>query len=71
MMAKRVRLELTHELPRYYQLSRLEPYLLGLPLHTVLSAFHRVETIGALDLAARIKQLLLLTNNYFIIVLKD
>ena len=24
--------------------------------HTVLSAFHRVETIGALDLAARIKQ---------------
>lgn len=56
MMAKRVRLELTHELPRYYQLSRLAPYLLGLPLHTILSAFHRVETIGALDLAARIKQ---------------
>lgn len=56
MMAKRVRLELTHELPRYYQLSRLTPYLLGLPLLTVLSAFHRVETIGALDLAARIKQ---------------
>ena len=46
----------THELPRYYQFSKLEPYLLGLPLHTVLSAFHRVETIGALDLAARIKQ---------------
>ena len=56
MMAKRVRLELTHELPRYYQFSKLEPYLLGLPLHTVLSAFYRVETIGALDLAARIKQ---------------
>lgn len=55
----RVRLELTHELPRY----RLAPYLLGLPLHTVLSAFHRVETIGALDLAARIKQLLLFANN--------
>lgn len=63
----RVRLELTRELPR----CKLEPYLLGLPLHTVLSAFHRVETIGALDLAARIKQLLLLTNNYFIIVLKN
>ena len=56
MMAKRVRFELTRELPRYYQLSRLTPYLLGLPLHTVLSAFHRVETIGALELAARIKQ---------------
>lgn len=70
MMAKRVRFELTHELPRYYQLSRLAPYLLGLPLHTVLSAFHRVETIGALDLAARIKQLLFLASNYFF-TLKD
>ena len=70
-MAKRVRFELTRKFPCYYQLSRLVPYLLGLPLHTVLSAFHRVETIGALDLAARIKQLLLLTNNYFITVLKD
>ena len=27
MMAKRVRLELTHELPRYYQFSKLAPYL--------------------------------------------
>ena len=63
----RVRFELTYELPR----RRLALYLLGLPFHTVLSAFHRVETIGALDLAARIKQLLLLTNNYFTTVLKD
>lgn len=54
----RVRLELTHEF-------KLAPYLLGLPLHTVLSAFHRVETIGAIDLAARIKQLLLFANSYF------
>lgn len=52
----RVRLELTHKF-------KLVPYLLGLPLLTVLSAFHRVETIGATDLAARIKQLLLFANN--------